>query len=68
MNTYLVLSNRNNIFYYYQKMYIIVAKNHIHIVQITIYILNDTLSNFIVNKKVKHKNSISGNMIFVLQY
>jgi hypothetical protein len=26
MNTYFVLSNRNNMFYYYQKMYIIVAK------------------------------------------
>jgi hypothetical protein len=26
MNTYFVLSNKNNMFYYYQKMYIIVAK------------------------------------------
>jgi hypothetical protein len=63
MNTYFVLSNMNNMFYYYQKMYIIVAKNskmHIHIVQITNYILNDILSNFMVNKKVKHKNADRG--------
>jgi hypothetical protein len=41
-------------------MNIIVAKKlkvHIHIVQITNYILNDILSNFMVNKKVKHKNA-----------
>jgi hypothetical protein len=61
MNTYFVLSNKNNMFYYYQKMYIIVAKKskvHIHIVQIINYILNDILSNFMVNKKVKHKNAV----------
>jgi hypothetical protein len=44
-------------------MYIIVAKKskvHIHIVQITNYILSDILFNFIVNKKVKHKNATRG--------
>jgi hypothetical protein len=44
-------------------MYIIVAKNaklHIHMIQITNYILNDILSNFVVNKKVKHKNADKG--------
>jgi hypothetical protein len=44
-------------------MYIIVAKNaklHIHMIQITNYILNDILSNFMVNKKVKHKNADKG--------
>jgi hypothetical protein len=51
-------------------MYIIVAKNsklYIHIVQITNYILNDILSKFMVNKKVKHKNVARAKMIFVLQ-
>jgi hypothetical protein len=44
-------------------MYIIAAKKlkvHIHIVQITNYILNDISSNFMVNKKVKHKNATKG--------
>jgi hypothetical protein len=44
-------------------MYIIAAKKlkvHIHIVQITNYILNDISSNFMVNKKVKHKNAAKG--------
>jgi hypothetical protein len=51
-------------------MYIIVAKNsklYIHIVQITNYILNDILSKFMVNKKVKHKNVARAKMTFVLQ-
>jgi hypothetical protein len=46
-------------------MYIIVAKKSkvlIHIIQIINYILNDILSNFIVNRKVKHKMA---KMIFV---
>jgi hypothetical protein len=64
MNTYFVLSNMNNMIYYYQKMYFIVAnffsKVHIHIVQIKNYILNDILSNFMVNNKVKHKNAARG--------
>jgi hypothetical protein len=63
MNTYFVLFNRNNIFYYYQNVYYCCSKNskvHIHIVQITNYILNDIMSNFMVNKKVKHKNAARG--------
>jgi hypothetical protein len=36
MNTYFVLSNRNNVFYYYQKMYVIVAKK----IQKCIFILS----------------------------
>jgi hypothetical protein len=63
MNAYFVLFNMNNIFYYYQKMYIIVAKKskvHIHIVQIINYILNDILSDFMVNRKIKHKNAAKG--------
>jgi hypothetical protein len=55
MNTYFVLSNRNNMFYYYKNVYYYCKKTkvHIHIIQITKYILNGILSNFIVNKKVK---------------
>jgi ABC-type tungstate transport system substrate-binding protein len=63
MNTYFVLFNRNNKFYFLSKMYNIVAKKfkvHIHTVQITNYILNDILSNFMVNRKVKHKNVVRG--------
>jgi hypothetical protein len=59
MNTYFVLFNRNNIFYFYQKCILLLLKKlkvHIHIVQIINYILNDILSNFMVNRKVKHKN------------
>jgi hypothetical protein len=51
-------------------MYIIIAKKskvHIHSVQITNYILNDILSNFMINKKAKHKNVATGkNDIFSL--
>jgi hypothetical protein len=63
MNTYLVLSNMNNMFYYYQKCILLLLKNskvHIHIVQITNSILNEILSNFMINKKVKHKNVVRG--------
>jgi hypothetical protein len=43
------------------KMYIIIAKKiQKPIFQITNYILNDILSNFMVNKKVKHKNAVRG--------
>jgi hypothetical protein len=45
-------------FYYYQKCILLLPTNskvHIYIVQITNYILNDIFSNFMVNKKVKHK-------------
>jgi hypothetical protein len=58
MNTYFVLSNMNNMFYYYKKCILLLLKNskvHIHIVQITNYILNDIFSDFMVNKKAKHK-------------
>jgi hypothetical protein len=44
-------------------MYIIVAKKskvHTGIVHIKNYILNDIMSNFLVNKKVKHKNAVRG--------
>jgi hypothetical protein len=43
MNTYFVLSNRNNMFYYYKNILLLLqnSKVHIHIVQITNYILND---------------------------
>jgi hypothetical protein len=50
-------------------MYIIIAKKfkvHIHIIQVTNYILNDILSNFIVNKKAKHKNATGAKITFVL--
>jgi predicted DNA-binding protein YlxM (UPF0122 family) len=53
----------NNMFYYYQKCILLLLKNqkvYNHIVQITNYILNDILSNFMVNKKVKHKNIVRG--------
>jgi hypothetical protein len=63
MNTYFVLFNMNNMFYYYQKCILLLLKNskvHIHIVQIANYILNDILSNFMVNKKVKHKIAARG--------
>jgi hypothetical protein len=61
MNTYFVLFNMNNMFYFYQKCIILLLKNskmHIHTVQITNYILNSILSNFMVNRKVKHKNVV----------
>jgi hypothetical protein len=45
-----------NVYYCFSKY----SKVHIHIVQITNYILNDILSNFMVNKKVKHKNATMG--------
>jgi hypothetical protein len=71
MNTYFILSNRNNMFYYYyQKCILLLLKNlkvHIHIVQIINYILNDILSNFMVNKKVKYKNATGVKMMFALQ-
>jgi hypothetical protein len=63
MNTYFVLSNMNNIFYYYKKCILLLLKNskvHIHIIKIANYILNDILSKFMVNKKVKHKNVVRG--------
>jgi hypothetical protein len=47
--------------YYYKKCILLLLKNskvHIHIVQIKNYILNDILSNFMINKKVKHKNAV----------
>jgi hypothetical protein len=50
-------------FYFYQKCIILLLKNskvHIHTLQITNYILNDILSNFMVNRKVKHKNIVRG--------
>jgi hypothetical protein len=63
MNTYFVLTNRNNMFYYYKKCILLLLKHlkvHIHIVQIINCILNDILSNFMVNKKVKHKKADRG--------
>jgi hypothetical protein len=36
------------------------SKVHIHIVQIINYILNDILSDFMVNRKIKHKNAAKG--------
>jgi hypothetical protein len=69
MNTYFVLFNKNNMFYYYQKCILLLLKKskvHIHIVQITNYILNDILSNFMVNRKVKHKNA-GAKIAFILQ-
>jgi hypothetical protein len=50
-------------FYYCQKCILLslkFSKVHIHIVQITNYILNDMLSNLMVNKKVEHKNAVRG--------
>jgi hypothetical protein len=50
-------------FYYYKKCILLLLKKskvHIHIIQITNYILNDILSNFMVSKKVKHKNAARG--------
>jgi hypothetical protein len=50
-------------FYFYQKCILLLLKKskvHICIVQITNYILNDILSNFMVNKKVKHKTDARG--------
>jgi hypothetical protein len=49
--------------YYYKKWILLLLKKskvHIHIVQITNYILNDILSNVKVNKKVKHKYAALG--------
>jgi hypothetical protein len=49
-------------------MYIIVAKKFkIVYSYCSNYILNDILSKFMVNKKVKHKNVARAKMTFVLQ-
>jgi hypothetical protein len=63
MNTYFVLSNRNNIFIIIKKCILLLLKKFksaFHIAQITNYILDDILSNFMFSKKVKHKNASRG--------
>jgi hypothetical protein len=61
MNTYIVLSNMNNMFYYFRKCILLLLKKYKSAYSYyPNYILNDILSNFMVNKKVKHKNVVRG--------
>jgi hypothetical protein len=60
MNAYFILSNMNNMFYYYKNVYYFTKKIKSAYSYCPNYILNDILSDFMVNKKVKHKNAARG--------
>jgi hypothetical protein len=61
MDIYFVFSNNNNKFIIIKILLLLkISKVCIHIIQITNYNLNGILSNFMVNKKAKHKNAAKG--------